>query len=118
MHPLLFYRVYGVVSAGSRDKEMCMRAGHTTCGLLDPLGLYQRGNSTCVEMSDRIRSRSKKRDVSPRDAGIGKTCVECMKYSRNTLFCTKERKVTAQGRAACVFFTPRHQGKSNRLRRE
>jgi hypothetical protein len=69
-----------------------------------------------VLMSGR-RLRPQKRDISPRDAGIGKTCVECMKYSRKTLYCTKERKVTAQSKEACVFFSPRHQGKSNQFRR-
>ena len=83
----------------------------------DPLGLYQRGSIMGVEMSGRIRSRPKKRDSSPRDAGIGKTCIDCMKYSRKTLYCTKERKVTDQGKASCVFFTPRHQGKMDRMRR-
>jgi len=69
-----------------------------------------------VLMSSR-RLRPQKRDISPRDAGIGKTCGECMKYSRKTLFGTKERKVTAEGKAACVFFVPRHQGKTDGSRR-
>jgi hypothetical protein len=69
-----------------------------------------------VFMSGR-RLRIQRKDISPRDAGIGKTCVECMKYSRKTFYCTKERKVTAEGKDACVFFTPRHFGKSVGARR-
>lgn len=69
-------------------------------------------------MSGRIRARPRRRDDSPQNMAAGKTCLDCRKYSRNTLYCTKERKVVAQGREACVFFTPRHQGKSNRSRRE
>jgi hypothetical protein len=63
------------------------------------------------------RLRPQKRNISPRDAGIGKKCIECMKYSRKTFYCTKERKVVDKGKEACVFFVPRHQGKSDGSRK-
>ena len=47
----------------------------------------------------------------------GRKCIDCTKYSRKTLFCTKERRVTAEGKEACVFFVPRHQGKSTMKRK-
>ena len=56
-------------------------------------------------------------DGSQRGGAAGKTCVDCKKYSRKTFYCTKERRVTAEGKVACVFFVPRHQGKSNRIGR-
>ena len=68
-------------------------------------------------MSGRRMRPQGKKNISPRDAGIGKTCIECAKYSRKTLYCTKERKVTAEGKTACVFFTSRHVGKTVGARR-
>jgi hypothetical protein len=50
--------------------------------------------------------------------GEGKSCVDCRKYSRKTLYCTKERRVTAENKAACVFFVPRHEGKGGKVRRD
>ncbi len=57
------------------------------------------------------------RDGTLHGAATGKTCSDCKKYSRKTFYCTKERRVTAEGKDACVHFVPRHQGKTNMVGR-
>jgi hypothetical protein len=42
------------------------------------------------------------------DSVVGNKCSACNKYSRNTFFCAKLRKVLDKDREACTFFAPRH----------
>ena len=45
---------------------------------------------------------------------LKKKCEECKKYSRKTFYCAKWRKVFAQNRKACMFFSHRRGRRTRR----
>jgi hypothetical protein len=49
--------------------------------------------------------------------GNGDKCSECNKYSRNTFFCAKLRKVLDKDKEACTFFASRRMLRKKRARK-